>query len=236
MVYSRASEPRPRTSSTSSSVTSRPCTPTTRARSTGIERTAGAPCRPAGVQGGGDAGQLVVLDVEQEHVRGIGGDVHRDLAHQVLLQRPHAEDEEGPEPDGEQHQVHLAAGPGQLQRGVAQREPAARRRAAGPRRSAPVRPRRAPPATRDEADGDDGADPHRSGLPHRERHQRCRRPPAITAQRSQSRRAARRSRRAAAATASRADVEQRHEREEQRHQQPGADALGHRRRRQRCSR
>ena len=123
IVYSRASDPRPRTSSTLSRFTSRPRTPVTRARSTGSRR--GAP--PAGTRGPRNAVSargLILLDVDQEHVRRVGGQVERELPEQVRLHRAHADDEEAAQPDGKQHEARLVAGTVQMQRRVTQREPA----------------------------------------------------------------------------------------------------------------
>src|SRR5688572_23045522 len=65
---------------------------------------------------------LVLLDVEQEHVGRFRIDVDRELGDQVFLQRPNADDEEAAEADREQYDPHLAAGAPQLQHGVPQRE------------------------------------------------------------------------------------------------------------------
>ena len=141
-----------------------------------------------------------------------------------------------PGPTVEQHEVHLPAGPGQLQRGMAEREPAAD---ADSGRTAAINARPAPQsaaASGDEADGDDGADAHRPRLPHGERDQ------AAADRGHHHPAAASRGRRAGGLVAQQPrrlhvpHVEQRHEREQQRHQQPGADALRQRRRRQACSR
>ncbi len=67
--------------------------------------------------------ELIALDVEQEHIGRVGRHVHRHLLHEVVLQGPHAENEESAKSDGEQHQVHLPARTRELQRRVAQREP-----------------------------------------------------------------------------------------------------------------
>ena len=129
MVYSRPSDPRARTSSKVSSVVTRPLTPVTRARSTGSSFHApGAVGRIAEERA--HAVHLVALDVEQEHVGRFRVDLDRELLEQARLQRPHADDEERAEADGQQDDARLVAGPRQVQHGVPQRKRAVRSPAA----------------------------------------------------------------------------------------------------------
>ncbi len=65
---------------------------------------------------------LALLDVEQEHVGRVGRHLHRELAEQARLQRPHADDEEGAEADGQQDDARLVARTRQVQHRVAQRK------------------------------------------------------------------------------------------------------------------
>ena len=116
-----ASEPRARTSSKLSRLVSRPLTPVTRARSTGISRDCAGAVRRIGEERA-HAVDLLALDVHQEHVRRVLGDLHRELLEQARLQRPDADDEERAEADGEQDDPRLVARPRQVQHGVAQRK------------------------------------------------------------------------------------------------------------------
>ena len=101
-MYSRASEPRRAHVLEALELVSRPLTPVTRARSTGMQ-----PERPGAVRRIGEeranAVDLVALDVHQEHVGRVGATTcDRELLEQARLQRPDADDEEGAEADGEQ--------------------------------------------------------------------------------------------------------------------------------------
>ena len=177
MVYSRASEPRPRTSSKLSSCTSRPCTPVTRARSTGIRRGGRAPAswRAEKRANGLD---LVRAGCPSGTCPGASGDrLHRELLEQVRLQRSDADDEEGAEADGQQHDARLVArtATGAARRGAA--ETTATWRAGRMAGSSRGRPGAAPAPWRQSPAHTIRPTRQRAGLPGRER----RRAPAATA-------------------------------------------------------
>ncbi len=171
-VYSRASDPRARTSSKLSSVVTRPLTPVIRARSTGMRRDVPAPFAGS-FRKCPHALDLSALHVEQKHVRRVGADLQRELVEEARLERSHADDEECAEADREQNDTRLVPRPRQVQHRVPQRK---RRR---------VRERRdqlhQQPSGKDqhagqhgEADAHDEADPKRCGLPRRHRDERGR--------------------------------------------------------------
>ena len=73
-----------------------------------------------------DPGLLVLLDVDQEHVGAVLANLEGERAQQVRLHRLDADDEEAPQPDREQDDAGLVAGPRQVEDGVTHREPGAR--------------------------------------------------------------------------------------------------------------
>ena len=92
-----------------------------RARSTGMSSGGGA-APLSRIDEGRHAVALIVLHVEKEHVRRVLGQLQREVAQQVGLQTADAEDEERAEPDREQDDTRLVAGPRHVQHGVPQRE------------------------------------------------------------------------------------------------------------------
>ena len=60
----------------------------------------------------GQAVTLRGLNVHQEHVRRILAHLQGEIAQQIRLERAHAEDEEGAQPDGEQDDARLVPGTG----------------------------------------------------------------------------------------------------------------------------
>ena len=200
IVYSRASDPRARTSSNVSRFVSRPVTPVTRARSTGISRDWPAPLPGIG-QKRAHALDLFALDVDEEHVRRVLGNLHRELLEQARLQRADADDEERAEADREQDDARLVPGPRQVQHRMPERKRRRQdqRREEGDQAAAGElqddRQRR-------KAAADDRTDPQRSGLPARDGDERrARRAPSPRF--GSSRAGAGPPRRAAAATVSR---------------------------------
>ena len=173
-MYSRASEPWPRTSPGFSRLTSRP-------------RTAGDPraqhrhqprpgWRPASwplQRGAPHALDLVALDVDQEHVGAAAIRAERELGDQVALQRADAEDEEAAEADREQDHARLVAGTPQADDRMPQRKP--RRRRERQRRAGRGRTRRRTAPPRRAANPALTAAParQRSGLPRGDRDERA---------------------------------------------------------------
>ena len=173
--------------------------------------------------------RLPALDVEQEHVRRVGGRLDRELAEQARLQRSDADDEERAEPDGEQDDARLVAGPGQVQHRVPQRE---RPRVGERRDQGDEHPARHDQHHRQpgETGADHQADLERRRLPRRQPDQRRRHrhedgvaDPVAPARRAFVAQQQRR--------LDEADVQQRHDREQERHEHADADALRRRARR-----
>ena len=180
---------------------------------------------------GGDDGahgvHLIRLDVQQEHVGGVGRHVHRELRNQVLLQRANADDEEAAQPHGQEDDANLAAWTAELQHSVAEREPSRFRERPDQfdqQDAGQIQHQRGSGQTHRH----DQPDAPRPGLPHRQQHQRGghktnRRnlhgiEPALSGLVAQQPR--------------RLDmphVEQRHQCEQQGHQQPDAQPLQNRR-------
>ena len=117
-------------------------TPTTRARSTGISCDSPTPC--AGSRRNARTPSAWPRWMSSRNMSGeSAGDLDRELAEQARLQRPDADDEERAEPDGEQDDARLVAGPRQVQAPRAAAGTIASSRAARPGRPAPGRPRSA---------------------------------------------------------------------------------------------
>ena len=96
----------------------------TRARSTGMTRGGAASGRHPLGQEGAHLLDLVLLDVDQEHVGPALFELDRELVQQVGLQRADAEHEERAEPDGQQDDARLVARALQAEHRVPQREDA----------------------------------------------------------------------------------------------------------------
>ena len=160
--------PRSRTLSTEARFSSLPCTPVTRARSTGSSRGDASDFTDASTVA--QRLRLILLHVDQEHVGRVRLQRDGEFARQVHLQQPHAEDEEHAEADGQQNHPGLMTGTPEPIDRVPQREPL----------HASERPHRAHHSEPDEVQGDrrehepdrhDAAHPPRRRLPAREQHE-----------------------------------------------------------------
>ena len=73
-----------------------------------------------------NAVQLILLDVDEEHVRAALLQRDGELLQEIRLQRPDADDEEAAQPDRQQNDACLIARPREAADGVAQRKPRCR--------------------------------------------------------------------------------------------------------------
>ena len=127
-----------------------------------------APCARAGTAR--SALDLVFLDVDQEEVRRVSARLDREVPEQVRLHAADADDEEGAEADGHQHDPRLVARAIQTQHGVPQGKPRARASGARTHERPPGHVQHERQHGEPSADG--RAHAPGAGLPPRERDQR----------------------------------------------------------------
>ena len=87
---------------------------------------------------------LILLDVDQEHVGAVALRRDREVGEQIGLERADAEHEEAAQADRQHDHARLIAGTAKADDGVAEREPAGHAPAAAPRGPARARPGAAP--------------------------------------------------------------------------------------------